>query len=315
MKKIVLSLAVLLSTSLSMFGQGANNIKINEVLTDNTANYLDEYGQHLPWIELVNHSFTTYNIRGMFITTDPAVLNKEMSVPERMKLMCQIPNGFDGTTLTGRHHLLLFLNSAPQKGPRHLSVPVAQGQPLWIALYDGNGKTLIDSVSVPALAADMSYARVADGADKWQVAATDKVTPESNNVTGTTLSKVEQIKQDDPYGIWLSLLSMAIVFSCLALLYVFMKLFGKFTTNVKRQQERSERYKTLKKIRKASQKAIIMAKDGYSTKGIEKEIYVAVIAMALSEYASDVHDLESGLITIKRKQTSWNDKALQMLNK
>ena len=47
-------------------------------------------------------------------------------------------------------------------------------------------------------------------------------------------------------------------------------------------------------------------KDGLETKGIDKEIYMAVISLALQEYLEDVHDVESGIITIKPKQTRWN---------
>lgn len=313
MKQTIFAITVLLLSTSTMFGQGANNIKINEVMTYNTENYLDEYGEKLPWVELTNNSFTTYNIRGMYLTTDRSVLDPEMSVPERMKLMSPIP-AFDASVMAGRDHLLLFLNSVPEKGPRHMNVKVDSLQSVWLALYDGNAKNLIDSVTIPALAMNQSYARVKDGAEEWKVAKPEEVTPESNNQTKFEVSKVETIKNDDPHGIWLSLLSMGVVFCCLFLLYIFMKAFGNISAKMQKPTEKNEN-STISKIQKASQKAITMAKDGYSTKGIEKEIYVAVIAMALSEYANDVHDLESGIITIKKKNTSWNDKGMQMLNK
>lgn len=44
----------------------------------------------------------------------------------------------------------------------------------------------------------------------------------------------------------------------------------------------------------------------WGQKGIDKEIYMAVISLALKEYLEDVHDVESGIITIKPKQTRWN---------
>ena len=44
-----------------------------------------------------------------------------------------------------------------------------------------------------------------------------------------------------------------------------------------------------------------------TTKGIDKEIYMAVISLALKEYLEDVHDIEPGIITIKPKQTRWNE--------
>ena len=71
MRKLgILLCGMLLTGTSTMFAQGAKNIKINEVLTNNTASLQDEFGQHLPWVELVNTSFSTYNIRGMYITTD-----------------------------------------------------------------------------------------------------------------------------------------------------------------------------------------------------------------------------------------------------
>ena len=57
--KILLS-GLLLASASSMFGQGAKNIRLNEVLTNNTTSILDEFGQREAWIELENTSFTTY---------------------------------------------------------------------------------------------------------------------------------------------------------------------------------------------------------------------------------------------------------------
>ena len=75
MKRIAITIGVLWMVSITMFGQGAKNIKINEVLTKNTSSILDEYGEHRPWVELENISFSTYNVRGMYIATDTAVLS------------------------------------------------------------------------------------------------------------------------------------------------------------------------------------------------------------------------------------------------
>ena len=163
MKKIVFMLAALLACSTSTFAQGAKNIKINEVLTDNQQNLQDEFGAHLPWVELTNTSFSTYNVRGMFITTDRNVLNPKLTAPQRIARMSIIPNEEERTQMSAREHLILYLNSNPAKGALHLKAPVEPGKPMWIALYDGNGIDLIDSVSVPALGADKSFARIKDG--------------------------------------------------------------------------------------------------------------------------------------------------------
>ena len=54
MKKISLALFAVFVSSLSVFGQGARNIKINEVMTNNTASIVDEYGRYNGWLELSN---------------------------------------------------------------------------------------------------------------------------------------------------------------------------------------------------------------------------------------------------------------------
>ena len=84
---------MLLASTMSAMAQGAKNIRLNEVLTNNTTSIVDEFGNREAWIEVENTSFTTYNIRGMYFTTDRSVLDPKMSVPERIKRMSVIPNG------------------------------------------------------------------------------------------------------------------------------------------------------------------------------------------------------------------------------
>ena len=155
----ILLCGMLLASTTSAMAQGAKNIRLNEVLTNNTASIVDEFGNREAWIEVENTSFTTYNIRGMYFTTDRSVLDPQMSVPERIKRMSVIPNGDPRTQIGGRQHLVFYCNSNPAEGKLHLSLPVPMSEPVWIGFYNGNAVELIDSVTVPALAADHSYAR------------------------------------------------------------------------------------------------------------------------------------------------------------
>ena len=116
--------AMLLTSPMAMQAQIENSIKINEVMTNNSASLKDEYGQSEAWIEIANVSHTTYNIRGMYITTDRSVLDEKMSVPERVSRMSVIPNGEPRTALSARQHLVFFLNSNPAKGALHLTAKV-----------------------------------------------------------------------------------------------------------------------------------------------------------------------------------------------
>ena len=310
MNKFGLLLGTLLLAGASMtHAQVEQSIKINEVMTSNTSNLQDEYGQREAWIEIANVSFTTYNVRGMFITTDRSVLDPQMSVPERMKRMSAIPSGEPRTALGGRQHLILFCNSLPSKGSMHLSVPVDPSKPTWIGLYSGNATLLIDSVTVPVIADNLSYARHKDGSVNWVVKSAEQVTPGISNMTDIVETKTAKLKREDPYGFGITVLAMGIVFFCLALLFVFFTLFGFFMKHrsaVANIQPVKAGVKTVEKTMEVASKTSTILQDGLKTKGIDKEVYMAVIAMALKEYQDNVHDVESGVITIKPKNTDWN---------
>ena len=310
MNKFGLLLGTLLLAGASIaHAQVEQSIKINEVMTSNTSNLQDEYGQREAWIEIANVSFTTYNVRGMFITTDRSVLDPQMSVPERMKRMSAIPSGEPRTALSGRQHLILFCNSLPSKGSMHLSVPVDPSKPTWIGLYSGNATQLIDSVTVPVIADNLSYARHKDGSPNWVVKSAEQVTPGISNMTDIVETKTAKLKREDPYGFGITVLAMGIVFFCLALLFVFFTLFGFFMKHrsaVANIQPVKAGVKTVEKTMEVASKTSTILQDGLKTKGIDKEVYMAVIAMALKEYQDNVHDVESGVITIKPKNTDWN---------
>ena len=309
---------VLLGSSAMMFGQGARNIKINEVLTDNQTSVQDEFGQHLPWLELVNTSFSTYNIRGMFITSDRKVLDKNLTAPQRIALMSPVPNGDNRSSLSARQHLVIFLNSNPAKGFLHLNMKVTPGEPAWIALYDGNGIDLIDSVSVPALAADKSFARIKDGFQQWDVKPAEAVTPGIGNYIEINESKIARLKRDDPHGFGITVLSMGIVFFCLALLWITFTLFGMVMRHmdtakkVANTQPIKPITKTVEKTAEIGRMTSNILQEGFDKKGIDMEVYMAVIGMAIRQYEDDVHDVESGIITINPKDTDWDDEYSQM---
>ncbi len=312
MKRTAFLFCALLAGTVLAFGQGARNIKLNEVMTCNKGNLQDEYGRRNAWIELANTSFSTYDVRGMFITTDRRVLDKSLTVAQRTALMSSIPNGDSRTSMSAREHVVFFLNGNKAQGTLHLQAKAESGKPVWIALYDGNGVDLIDSVSVPALAADQSYARVRDGADQWEVKSPGSVTPGIENFVQANETKIAKLKREDPHGIGITVLSMGIVFFCLALLYAFFRILGIFMAHKQalkkagRIQPIKAAVKTGEKIVETGHKTKVILKDGLQTGGIDKEIYIAVIAMALKQYEDDVHDIESNIITIKPHHTNWN---------
>jgi len=318
-KKFLLG-SLLAVTSLPMLAQMDASIKLNEVMTRNETSLIDEYGVRNAWLEIANISFSTYNIRGMYVTTDRSVLDKKMSVPERVKRMSQIPNGDERTNLSARQLIVLQLGSQPTKGALHLSVKVNATEPTWIALYNGNATQLIDSVTVPVLEADQSYARIANNgtAKDWEVKSADRVTLGIQNQMVVSESKVAKFKREDPHGFGMAIMAMGIVFFCLALLWVFFMLFGMFMRHqetakkVINQQPIKPITKTVEKTIEIGHKTGVILQEGFDTKGIDKEVYMAVIGLALRQYEDDIHDVESGVITIKPKDTGWDDEYSQM---
>ena len=320
MKKFSFLLGLLAVTCLPMHAQMDASIKLNEVMTDNQSSVIDEYGTRHAWVEIANISHSTYNIRGMYLTTDRSVLDKSMSVPERVKRMSQIPNGDVRTNLSGRQFIVFQLNSEPSKGSLHLAVTVDPSKPTWIALYNGNATQLIDSVTVPVLNADQSFARISNNGNSadWEVKSGDRVTVGIQNMTTVSESKIEKFKREDPYGFGMALMAMGIVFFCLALLWITFTLFGMLMRHldaakkVAHHQPIKPITKTVEKTMEVGHKTGVMLKEGFDTKGIDKEVYMAVIGLALRQYEDDIHDVESGVITINPKDTGWDDEYSQM---
>lgn len=131
------------------------NIKINEVLTNNTANLQDEFGKKEAWIEIANTSYSTYNVRGMYITTDRRVLNKNLTVPQRIAMMSIIPNGDERTLMSARKHLVFFLNSNPSNGTLHLNAKVDPSKETWVASMTATPST--SSIRLPCPPLPLTY--------------------------------------------------------------------------------------------------------------------------------------------------------------
>lgn len=316
-----------------MLAQGAHDFKINEVYIapasccmkaaadDSCAmpagtcqaervSYQDEYGDTPSWIEIFNTSYSTHEIRNCFLTNDPRVLDPDITTPERIALMSPVPKGDARTNLTARQHITFFADGHINRGTLHTNFTLTPGQDNWIALYDGNGVTLLDSVTVPAsLQPNQSYARVYNKETdtyEWKIATGEEVTPDASNQIGEqSEDKVAEWKRSDPYGIAMTIIAMGIVFVCLILLSEFFQIFGWIFDRM----AKLNRVKAIRAIREKAGKLVIMAKDGTETRGIEMENYAAAIALALHEYTTGVHDVESGVITIQHHDTEWENKS------
>lgn len=333
MKKL-LSIISLFAVAISMSAQGAHDFRINEVFVlgcpkacpkamqcDSASQtsvptvarcqkpsfYVDEYGEPASWIEIENTSYTTHDLRNCFITTDRAVLDKSMSAPDREQLMSLIPAGDPRTLISGKQRLTFFTGHR-NRGTLHTTdvIRLKAGEPNWIAIYDGNAVDLLDSVTVPALKPGQTYARLSDGT--YQVCEASEATPNAPNQEYHN-DKIREFKEKDPHGFAMTLMCMAVVFTCLAILFLFFQGFGLIIAKMVNKVAKP----VVQPVVNASERVVEAAKQAsIETKGIPMETYTAVIGLALHEYFGGTHDIESGILTINPHPTAWADKSHEL---
>lgn len=120
----------------------------------------------------------------------------------------------------------------------------------------------------------------------------------TQNNTQRVAEKAAHMSEADPNGLTLTLVSVCVVFGCLLVLFLCYSLSGYLFT-----RDRSGKSKKGKKAPKGALSgeeaaAVAIAVDQYLGESDEVQ---AAIATALHLYLNEeVHDIESGIITIKR---------------
>ena len=115
----------------------------------------------------------------------------------------------------------------------------------------------------------------------------------------------DRMLQTDPHGWTLTLISVTVVFTALIVLYFVYNLSGNiFSGKFKRAPKAKKAAKGTPDAEVAA--AIALALDMENG----GDVYAA-IATAVHLYLNDsVHDVEPGIVTIVRKDSAWNNKAL-----
>ncbi len=283
-KNIAAILLFMLLFSVGAQAQRVTAMRINEVLVINEDNFMDDYGRRSGWIELFNTSAGTVNIGGCFLTDDK---NNPKKYP--------IPKGDVLTKIPPGQHILFWADDMADRGTFHVNFKLDPNKENYIAFYDTDGRTLVDEIVIPAgQQADISYGRLMDGQAAWGILP--KVTPSTNNVTLDTNEKIESFKQNDSWGVAMTITAMTVVFLALILLYLIFKQVGKMAMAASRRN-----------MQKAAGGASVSA-------GTDEEIsaeVLAAIGTALYELEENVHDVENTVLTINkvtRNYSPWSSK-------
>jgi len=276
-------LLLIVAATNTVQAQNAGDLKFNEILVLNDSNSVDDFGMHTAWIEIFNSAYNTVNIGGCYLTDD-------LSNPTKY----WIPTGDPVTKIPSRNYMVFWADDQPTRGIFHLNFDLKNAKT--IALFNADGKTLVDKVDLPAdHKPDVTYGRPNNESAEWVYL--EKSTPGANNDYTKKKSAGESFIELDPYGIGMTIIAMFVVFSALALLYFIYKASGRFFIR---------RGAAAKKVTSGEVK--VAAKHGDEEMSGEVN---AAIAMALYLYQNELHDYENTVLTINkvsRNYSPWSSK-------
>lgn len=297
MKNRILTLLVaLLACAAVVSAQGRRGLKINEVMIANdSSSVVDDFGRYSAWVELFNSTFGPLEISSVYLTNDPA-----------NPTLYPVPLGDVNTDIPARQHVLFWADGEPNKGTFHMNFTFVPGEDNYVAIYDANGKTLIDEIVIPGtLKPGESYARKIDGeggtgnAEAWEVRdGSDAlyITPSSNNIIKSTNSRVDMFAEQDENGFGMAVMAMCIVFTALLVLSICFYIISRIGAHV----SRSQKAKAL-----ADSESEVAAHAEHDSGEV-----IAAISMALRDHL-EAHDRESTVLTIdkvRRSYSPWSSK-------
>lgn len=290
----VVSLVMMMTWATVVCAQRASSLRITEIMTRNESSIVDEYGNRGAWIELYNPSSASVDIKGCYLTDNPNNLKKY-----------RIPTWCTNTGIVPGGYMILWVDGSSDKGFNHLNFSFDADKENEVFFVDTDGQTVINSVKIPLLESGHSYIATYsdDNICSWSI--TEKPSPLSPNKQDISSSKVENLQRMDSTGLIMTVVSVAVVFLALALLYIVFSLLGKVMQKpikVKKKEEDT----IVKNQAQDVDIAISMALSQHLSSQSED---IAAISMALNEHLNmSLHDYQDMRLTIRRKSSQWNNK-------
>lgn len=314
LKRIFIFTLLLLMTGFS-YSQKATDLRINELFINNIDNLTDEYGRHVPWVEIFNTSYNNVNIAECYLTNDTSGL--AAGNPSKWY---RIPKGDPKTIIPQRSFLIFYLDNTPSYGVFHTNFnPKDSLANNYIALISSNGKSIIHffNYDESLKSATHSYGyRVDFGPEELEfegklvknLTELKYFTPGSQNNPEPMVSKSEEISKKDKYGIGLTFISMSVVFGALFCIFIMLKLSARFNN---KKPSRLKLHSAQKKNKENVETIETEPKVTVVDSGEE----LAAISLALHSYLNSAHDHESEVITIETPSahfSPWSQKSLMV---
>jgi len=296
---------------LSSFAQRAIDLRINELFINNVDNLTDDFGRHVPWVEIFNTSYNKVNIAECYLTNDTTGLAAGVPTSKWYR----IPKGDPKTIIPQRGYLIFYLDNTPTYGVFHANFnPKDSLANNYIALISSNGRTLIHFFPYDESLKNATHSygyRVDFGPDEVEIdeqmvpnlTELKYFTPGSPNNPESQQTKAEQLQEKDKHGIGIILISMTVVFTALFIIFIILKLFARFST----------KKPTRLKMTKEKGKVDSVKTDEVTVAVVDSGEELAAISLALHTYLNSAHDHESEVITIETPSahfSPWSQKQL-----
>lgn len=298
--------AVLFFITCTLGAQNVSDLIISEALSSpDSTGILDGYGRRNGWVELFNKSTGTVSYGGCFLTDDRMNLKKSL-----------IPKSDQRTKLGPRQSVVFYCSGNGADGTFYAGFKLEPGKTVYLVSNDG--RTVIDSLAIPAsLPAGRSIQKLAfDLRQQVFEPQADPAIPSPGILNGNqdSTTKAQIMAKNDPHGLTLTVVSVAVVFTALAILwFLFWLLFDRRAKKkmagqaghdgTPKRHSRPDRESPDGEVAAAIALALDMEASG--------DDYAAIAAAVHLYLTEAIHDVEPGIVTIRRTESSaWNNKTL-----
>ncbi len=131
---------------IAQYSAGFGQVTLNEMQSSNNTTLSDDEGEFDDWIEIYNPTSEAIEIGGL-------ILKDQLDT-------WMIPTGDPLTLVPPGGYFLLWADDQEEQGIFHTNFKLASGGE-FLGLYESDGVTVVDSITLPEMTPDESYARCA----------------------------------------------------------------------------------------------------------------------------------------------------------